>query len=417
MVDKLVALQKFVEDNCIPCEVIFDREMNEIESRTGSRWAEIPPVLTTLKSKAQYLGLWNLFMPKGYEGSADVSMQEYAKMSEVMGRSFIAPEACNCSAPDTGNMEVLAKFGSPEHKSRWLKPLLEGAIRSVFLMTEPDVASSDATNISCSLRKDGGMYVINGRKWWGSGAMDPRCKVAIVMCRHEGEEWASKGSHGRHSMVLVPIDTPGLRVVRALRVFGYDDAPHGHAEVEISNVRVPLSNVILGEGRGFEIAQRRLGPGRVHHCMRAVGMAERALAAHVKRTRRRVAFGKALSEDSLVRYHVARSRMEIAQSRLLVQDCAAKLEALGLKGAIQEVSMIKVVVPTMACEVIDRAIQAHGGMGVCQDTFLAKAYAHMRTLRIADGPDEVHLRSIAKYEYRRSSRVEVPSMTPLTSRL
>ncbi|CAM9425155.1 unnamed protein product [Ectocarpus sp. 12 AP-2014] len=411
MTSRLALLESFVEDECIPAEPVFTREMAEIEARTGTRWEEVPAVLSRLKAKARSLGLWNLFMPKGHEGSANVPMQEYAQMSELMGRSSIAPEACNCSAPDTGNMEVFANYGSPEHKATWLKPLLEGKIRSAFLMTEPAVASSDATNIACDVRREGDMYVINGRKWWSSGAMDPRCKVAIVMCRHGGAEWDAKGSHGRHSMVVVPIDAPGVTMVRALKVFGYDDAPHGHAEVELRNVRVPLSSILLGEGRGFEIAQGRLGPGRVHHCMRAVGMAERALAAHVQRSRDRVAFGKALSEDSLVRHHVAQSRMDIDQSRLLVQDCAAKLEAFGLQGAIQEVSMIKVVVPNMACRVIDRAIQMHGGLGVCQDTFLSEAYAHMRTLRIADGPDEVHTRSVAKYEYRRAAG------TALSSRL
>eukprot|EP00752_Nemacystus_decipiens_P002215 g2105.t1 len=360
MAGRLALLSRFVEDDCIPAESVFAREMAEIERRTGSRWAEIPPVLIKLKAKARSLGLWNLFMPKGHQGSANVPMQEYAQMSELMGRSSIAPEACNCSAPDTGNMEVLANYGTAEHKAIWLTPLLEGKIRSAFLMTEPAVASSDATNIACDVRRERGTYVINGRKWWSSGAMDPRCKVAIVMCRHRGAEWDAKGPHGRHSMIVVPIDTPGVKMVRALKVFGYDDAPHGHAEVELRDVRVPVSSILLGEGRGFEIAQGRLGPGRVHHCMRAVGMAERALAAHVQRSRDRAAFGSALSEDSLVRHHVAQSRMEIAQARLLVEDCAVKLEAFGLQGAIQEVSMIKVVVPNMACRVIDRAIQMHG---------------------------------------------------------
>ncbi|CAM9096820.1 unnamed protein product [Chrysoparadoxa australica] len=402
--DSLLAsrLADFVENECIPAEEVFNKQLDQLEKQHGSRWVEVPQVMSDLKRRAQEQSLWNLFMPSGYPGSQDIPMEEYAKLSEIMGRSFLAPEACNCGAPDTGNMEVLAKYGTPEQQQRWLTPLLQGTIRSAFLMTEPDVASSDATNISCSIRRQGGNYVINGRKWWSSGAMDPRCKVLIVMGRMDESERSPR--HQQHSIVVVPADAVGVQMVRPLTVFGYDDAPHGHAEVLLTDVKVPCSSIILGEGRGFEIAQGRLGPGRVHHCMRAIGMAERALSLLMKRSLRRKTFGKLLADHDGVRDLVSKSRIAIDQARLLVLDCAAKLERDGLQRAIQAVSMIKVAVPTAVCQVLDRAIQVHGGAGVSSDTFLAKAYAHMRTLRIADGPDEVHLRAIAKQEYKKASQ-------------
>jgi acyl-CoA dehydrogenase len=319
-----------------------------------------------------------------------------------MGRvAHLAPEATNCSAPDTGNMEVLAKYGTAAQKAKWLTPLLEGKVRSAFLMTEPDVASSDASNIATSIVRSGDSYVINGRKWWSSGAMDPRCKIAIVMGQTD-PECADK--HKRQSMIVVPMDAPGVTIVRALHVFGYDDAPHGHAEVRLENVRVPADHLLLGEGRGFEIAQGRLGPGRIHHCMRSIGIAERALELMVDRVMSRKAFGKRLAEHGTIQKDLADSRMDIEQARLLVMHAADKIDKLGAKGAMREIAMIKVVVPNMALRVIDRAIQAHGAAGVCQDTILAYAYAGLRTLRIADGPDEVHRGTIAKLELRDGMR-------------
>eukprot|EP00611_Tribonema_gayanum_P022672 TRINITY_DN4602_c0_g1_i1.p1 TRINITY_DN4602_c0_g1~~TRINITY_DN4602_c0_g1_i1.p1 ORF type:complete len:408 (-),score=137.22 TRINITY_DN4602_c0_g1_i1:204-1427(-) len=388
---RLRTLEAFVEDECIPAEKVFDDQVKEIQARTGSRWSEVPAVMDQLKSRARALGLWNLFMPPGHPGTQGVSVSQYAALSEVMGRSTIAPEACNCSAPDTGNMEVLAQYGSAAQQAAWLPDLLEGRIRSAFLMTEPETASSDATNIACRIRRRGDKYVVTGRKWWSTGAMDPRCRLFIVMGRMEGAEWDARPIHQRHTMLLVPARSPGVTLERALEVFGYDDAPHGHAEVTLRGVEVSAdAALLLGEGRGFEIAQGRLGPGRVHHCMRALGLAERALTALVRRSRERVAFGRPLCDHDMVRRSIADSRMELDQARHLVLDCARKLERSGgAKGAMMEVAMIKVVVPNVACAVIDRAIQVHGGMGVCQDTFLAAAYAHMRTLRIADGPDEV----------------------------
>jgi acyl-CoA dehydrogenase len=359
-------------------------------AQTGRRWT-IPPVIEQLKAKARAQNLWNLFLPDAGHG-AGLSNLEYAPLAEVMGRSPLAPEVHNCNAPDTGNMEVLAQYGSADQKARWLKPLLAGEIRSAFAMTEPDVASSDATNISTRIVRDGGDCVVDGRKWWTTGAMDPRCAVFIVM----GVTNPDAEPHRRHAMILVPRNAPGVRIVRALEVFGYDDAPHGHAEVAFENVRVPAENLILGEGRGFEIAQGRLGPGRIHHCMRLIGLAERALEAMIARARTRVAFGRLLAAQGMVHDAVAQSRCEIEQARLLTLAAASALDRDGIKGAKEAIGMIKIVAPRMACAVIDRAIQIHGGLGLSQDRFLAHAYAGARALRLADGPDEVHIAALAK---------------------
>ncbi|HEX7295858.1 MAG TPA: acyl-CoA dehydrogenase family protein [Pyrinomonadaceae bacterium] len=379
-------LTAFMDQHIYPNETKFHEQI------AASRWTPTN-IVEELKVKARAEGLWNLFLPES-ENGAGLTNLEYAPLCEIMGRSVMAPEVFNCSAPDTGNMEVLARYGTPEQQERWLKPLLAGEIRSCFAMTEPAVASSDATNIESSIRRDGDEYVINGRKWWSSGAGDPRCKIAIFM----GKTDVTAPKHKQQSMVLVPMDAAGVKVERLLTVFGYDHAPHGHAEVSFQDVRVPVSNMLLGEGRGFEIAQGRLGPGRIHHCMRCIGVAERALETMCQRVQKRVAFGKALAEQGTIRADIAQSRMEIEQARLLVLKAAHMMDTVGNKVARAEIAMIKVVVPSMTLRVLDRAIQAHGGAGVSQDTFLASAWAQVRTLRLADGPDEVHREAIAKLE-------------------
>ncbi len=391
-VTALVArVREFMDQHVYAAEATHHAELN-----TGdSRW-QVLPVMEQLKSEARAAGLWNLFLPDSDFG-AGLSNLEYAPLAEQMGRSLIAPEAFNCSAPDTGNMEVLVRYGSEAHKERWLQPLLKGEIRSAFAMTEPAVASSDATNIEAEIRRDGSEYVINGRKWWTSGAMDPRCEVLIFM----GKTDPDADRHQQQSMILVPIDTPGVEIIRPLQVFGYDDAPHGHAEIAFNNVRVPADNILLGEGRGFEIAQGRLGPGRIHHCMRCIGMAERALELMCARAGERMPFGRPLASRGVIRESIANSRMEIDQARLLTLKAADMMDKAGNKAARAEIAMIKVVAPNMCLRVLDRAMQVHGGGGVSQDFPLAYAWAQVRTLRFADGPDEVHRAAIGKLELGR----------------
>lgn len=406
-------LQQFMEDNIYPAEGAYHAEI-EANTVAGKRWTPLQTI-ENLKVKAQAAGLWNLFLPvdsaaaSGYTG-AGLTNQEYAPLAEIMGRVMWSSEVFNCSAPDTGNMETIARYGSESNKAQWLKPLLEGKIRSAFAMTEPDVASSDATNIETRIERDGDDYIINGRKWWTSGAGDPRCAIYITM----GKTNPDAPRHSQQSMVLVPANTPGLKVIRSLNVLGYDDAPHGHMEVLFENVRVPASNILLGEGRGFEIAQGRLGPGRIHHCMRLIGLAERALELMCKRATARVAFGKTVASQTVTQERIAEARCKIDMARLLTLKAAWMMDIGGNKFAKNEIAMIKVVAPSMACQVIDWAMQVHGGGGMCDDYPLAYSYASARTLRFADGPDEVHRNSIAKMELGKYATNPKPVEMPIT---
>jgi acyl-CoA dehydrogenase len=393
--DKVKALQekltRFMEDYIYPNEHRYSDGVT-----AENRW-QPRAIVEEMKPKAKAAGLWNLFLPESEHG-AGLTNLEYAPLCEIMGRVGWAPEVFNCSAPDTGNMEVLARYGTPEQKKKWLEPLLEGKIRSGFAMTEPAVASSDATNIESSIRREGDSYVINGRKWWTSGAPDPRCKILIFMGKSAPQ---NPNKYLQQSMILVPMDTAGVKITRWLPVFGYDDAPHGHAEVDFANVRVPLSNMLLGEGRGFEIAQGRLGPGRIHHCMRTIGQAERALEKMCKRVKSRVAFGKAIAEQGVTLERIAEARIMIEQTRLLTLKAAYMMDTVGNKAARAEIAMIKVAAPNMLCQIVDWAIQAHGAGGVSDDFGLAKAYAGARTLRLADGPDEVHRDQLGRMELKK----------------
>ncbi len=390
---KTIELQKkltvFMEEFVYPNEKNYEEQVNAMTDR----WAKVPEIIEQLKEKAREQGLWNLFLPDSEYG-AGLTNQEYAPLCEIMGRSPIGPEVFNCSAPDTGNMEVLVRYGTESQKKQWLEPLLDGKIRSCFAMTEPDVASSDATNIQSSIIRDGDEYVLNGRKWWTSGAGDPRCKFAIFM----GKNNPDAPRYEQQSMILVPLDTPGVKIERVLSVFGYDHAPHGHAEITFDNVRVPVGNILWGEGKGFAIAQGRLGPGRIHHCMRLIGAAERALEQMCVRVQERTAFGKSLAEQGVVKEWIAESRIDIEQARLLTLKAAYMMDTVGNKDAKTEIAMIKVVAPNMALRVIDRAIQAFGGAGVSGDFTLAAQWASSRTLRLADGPDEVHRNQIARLQ-------------------
>ena len=395
-------LQRFFDESIAPAEPVYLEEIRRNRA-AGNAWRPVQ-VIEQLKPKARELGLWNLFLPKSARAPQGLSNLEYAPLCEIMGGVLWAPEVFNCSAPDTGNMETIERYGTDAQKDQWLEPLLAGDIRSAFLMTEPAVASSDATNIQCSIRRDGDQYVINGRKWFASGAGDPRCALYIVM----GKTDPAAARHQQQSMLLVPANTPGIEVIRHLPVFGYDDAPHGHMEIELREVRVPVANLLLGEGRGFEIAQGRLGPGRIHHCMRSIGVAERALELMCQRLQSRVAFGKRVADQSVWHERIAESRCMIEQARLLTLKAAYMMDTVGNKVARAEIAMIKVVAPDIACRILDWAIQAHGGAGVTEDFPLAAMYAGVRTLRIADGPDEVHRGTIARLELARHAvRAEV----------
>jgi acyl-CoA dehydrogenase len=406
--DMQARLLAFMDKNIYPNEQRFFDEIAENRAK-GNAW--IPTkIVEELKPLARQAGLWNLFLPKSHRAPEGLSNLEYAPLCEIMGRVPWAPEVFNCSAPDTGNMETLERYASESIKDRWMEPLLRGEIRSAFLMTEPEVASSDATNVQCRIERDGDEYVINGRKWWSSGAGDPRCAVYIVMGKTDPEA----GRHQQQSMIVVPANTPGVQVLRPLSVFGYDDAPHGHMEVLLTNVRVPVGNLLLGEGRGFEIAQGRLGPGRIHHCMRSIGAAERALELMCTRLNTRVAFGKPISTQSVWHERIAESRILIDQARLLTLKAAYMMDTVGNKVARTEIAMIKVVAPNVACKVIDWAIQAHGGGGVSDDFPLAYSYAHQRTLRLADGPDEVHRVAVAKLELAKHMLVLKEVELPVT---
>ena len=397
VMDLIGKLNSFMDENIYPNEAAYAEHFKTTEDK----W-KAAPIMSELKSKARDAGLWNLFLPDSKNG-AGLNNLEYAPLAEIMGRAPWCSEVFNCSAPDTGNMEVLDRYGTDEQKAEWLTPLLNGEIRSVFCMTEPAVASSDATNIESPIIRDGDHYVINGRKWWSSGAMNEDCKLIIFMGKTDPD---NPSRHKQQSMILVPMDSPGVNVIRPLSVFGGYDYPHGHAEVEFKNVKVPVENMLLGEGRGFEIAQGRLGPGRIHHCMRLIGMASRALEMMCNRAEKRIAFGKPLSAQGSVRESIAVSASEIEQARLLTLKTADKMDKYGNKEASDLISMIKVVGPRMACNVIDRAIQVHGGGGVSDDFFLAEAYAHARTLRLADGPDEVHLASLAKKVLKQEAMID-----------
>ena len=389
--DLQARVKAFMDEHVYPAESRYADELRA-NTEAGKRWTPLK-VIEDLKPKARKAGLWNLFLPDSELG-AGLSNQEYAPLAEIMGRVPWASEVFNCSAPDTGNMEVLVRYGAPEHQKKWLTPLLNGEIRSAFAMTEPAVASSDATNIEARIERRGDQYVINGRKWWTSGAGDPRCKIMIFM----GKTDPSAPRHSQQSMILVPFDTPGVHVMRPLSVFGYDDAPHGHMDIEFENVRVPASNLLLGEGRGFEIAQGRLGPGRIHHCMRLIGLAERALELMCRRALTRVAFGKSVAQQTVTQERIADARCSIDMARLLTLKAAWMMDVAGNKAAKAEIAMIKVVAPQLACRVIDWAMQVHGAMGMCDDVPLAYFYTVARTLRFADGPDEVHRNAIAKIE-------------------
>ncbi|MCJ1388343.1 hypothetical protein MMC18_001189 [Xylographa bjoerkii] len=394
-------VEKFVEEECIPADQVFYSQLGEAEQR----WSTYPSVIDDLKAKAKKLGLWNMFLPRNhFKEGAGFSNLEYGLMAEHLGKSRVASEATNCAAPDTGNMEVIAKYGNDAQKKEWLRPLLDGTIRSAFLMTEPDVASSDATNITMTMKREGNEYLINGSKWWSSGAGDPRCKIYIVMGKSSPN---NPDVYKQQSVMLVPADTPGIKVLRMLSVYGYDDAPHGHGHITFDNVRVPASCMVLGEGRGFEIIQGRLGPGRIHHAMRSIGAAEKALEWMLARINdpNKKPFGKQLSEHGVILEWVAKSRLEIDAARLIVLNAAIKIDESNAKGALLEIAEAKILVPQMALTVIDRAVQAYGAMGVCQDTPLANMWAQIRTLRIADGPDEVHLQQMGRNENKRGKYV------------